>query len=87
MHTSRLCIFLELGFEIEQICADGDVRLVGMNNSTEGLVQVCYHNEWGSICSSRFGTREARVICRQIGFPTTGKHYVHNMCVLWNYPI
>ena len=42
-------------------------------NSSLGRVEVCYNNAWGSVCNSRFGTNEAIVICRQLGFSDTGK--------------
>ena len=62
-----------LGFEVEQICEDGDVKLVGGINGTQGVVEVCYNNAWGTVCNSRFGTNEALVICNQLGFRTIGK--------------
>lgn len=62
---------LVLGFEVDQvtICDDGDVRLVGGTHATQGRAEVCYNNVWGTICNSRFGTNEAKVICNQLGFP------------------
>ena len=30
------------------------------------------NNAWGSVCNNRFGTNDAVVVCRQLGFPTTG---------------
>lgn len=54
-------------------CRDGEVRLFGGANSTLGTVEVCYDNEWGTICNSRFGAIEAQVICRQLGYSPTGQ--------------
>ena len=53
-------------------CSDGEVRLVGGGNSTLGRVEVCLNDAWGTVCNTRFGTREAQVICRQLNFPTDG---------------
>ena len=53
-------------------CTDGELRLVGGANATLGVVQVCMNNAWGSVCNNRFGTNDAVVVCRQLGFPTTG---------------
>ena len=30
------------------------------------------NNAWGSVCNNRFGTNDAVVVCRQLGFPTIG---------------
>ena len=52
-------------------CSNGEVRLAG-GNATLGRVEVCINNAWGTVCNSRFGTNEARVICGQLGFSNTG---------------
>ena len=56
-------------------CSDGGVRLVGGANNTLGRVEVCLNNAWGTVCNSRFGTNEARVICQQLGFERTGTYF------------
>ncbi len=53
-------------------CTDGDIQLVGGANATVGAVQACMNNAWGSVCNDRFGTNDATVVCRQLGFPATG---------------
>ena len=55
------------------ICSDGEVRLVNGMDNTLGRVEVCINNAWGTVCNSRFGTNDARVICRQLGFNGDGK--------------
>ena len=35
-------------------------------------MEVCINNAWGTVCNARFGTNEARVICRQLTFDDTG---------------
>ena len=45
---------------------------MGGANATLGVVQVCMNNAWGSVCNGVFGTNDAEVVCRQLGFPTTG---------------
>ncbi|KAL5468939.1 hypothetical protein EMCRGX_G030099 [Ephydatia muelleri] len=51
-------------------CNDGDVRLVGGTSPLNGRVQVCYHNQWGGVCSPRcyFRSYEAAVVCQQLGY-------------------
>ena len=52
----------------ERPCKDGDIRLVGGNNSNEGELELCYNREWRAICDDRWDDREAIVVCRQLGF-------------------
>lgn len=56
-------------------CNDGEIQLVGGQNITLGRVEVCVNNAWGTVCNSRFGTNEARVICRQLQFNDSGKRH------------
>ena len=53
-------------------CSDGDVRLAGANVDNEGRVEICKGNVWGTVCHSYFSTPEAQVVCRQLGYLTTG---------------
>ena len=49
------------------------MRLVGGTNVTEGRVEICADNEWGTICDDQWGVEDAQVICRQLGFDTDGQ--------------
>lgn len=51
-------------------CMDGDIRLIGELN--QGRIEVCYSNQWGSVCDDNWDDRDARVVCRQLGFPPFG---------------
>ena len=55
-------------------CHDGDIRLVGGSVTNEGRVEICYNNQWGTVCDDLFGSPEARVVCRQLGYSTAGKY-------------
>jgi len=54
-------------------CVQGDIRLVGGGSgisSTRGRVEVCLNNRWGTVCDDFWGTVDARVACRQMGYST-----------------
>ena len=54
-------------------CTDGSLRLVGGVNDTLGLVEVCINNGWGGVCVDHFGTNDAEVICKQLGYSYDGR--------------
>jgi deleted-in-malignant-brain-tumors protein 1 len=49
-------------------CVDGDIRLMDGTNITEGRVEVCINNAWGTICDDAFSAEDAEVICYQLQF-------------------
>ena len=53
-----------------QGCGNGDIRLVGGNSPSEGRVELCMGSSWGTVCDDFWGTPDARVVCRQLGFST-----------------
>ena len=57
---------------VGQSCIIGDVRLFGGKRPTEGTVEVCVDGEWQTICGYNWDTNDATVVCRQLGYSTTG---------------
>ena len=54
------------------MCSDGDIRLVGGSVPSEGRVEVCYNNEWGTVCDDGWSLVDAGAACRQAGFSPSG---------------
>ena len=63
-----------LAASLESIpCSVGEVRLAGGLTESQGRVEICYNNQWGTICHDSWDTNAAIVVCRQLGYATVGK--------------
>ena len=58
-------------------CIYGDLRLVDKVSDIEGRVEVCYGGDWSTVCDHQWGPSDAKVVCRQLGLPTTCKMRSH----------
>ena len=54
-------------------CIDGDIRLAGGSNMSEGRVEICVRGAWTTVCDQGWDEYAARVVCREIGFTHAGK--------------
>ncbi|CAG2194239.1 Hemicentin-1,Neurotrypsin,Scavenger receptor cysteine-rich domain superfamily protein,Coadhesin,Adhesion G protein-coupled receptor B3,Thrombospondin-2,Thrombospondin-1,Mucin-like protein,Scavenger receptor cysteine-rich type 1 protein M160,Scavenger receptor cysteine-rich type 1 protein M130,A disintegrin and metalloproteinase with thrombospondin motifs adt-1,Adhesion G protein-coupled receptor B1,Deleted in malignant brain tumors 1 protein [Mytilus edulis] len=53
------------------VSLEGDLRLLGGNNPEEGRLEIYHNYQWGTICDDGFGTTDAVVACRQLGYRTS----------------
>ena len=50
--------------------------------SNEGRVEVCFNNQFGTICDDNWGDLDAEVACAQLGFSREGQFQVKGL-VFW----
>ena len=51
-------------------CTQGAIRLRG-GDATQGRVEICNNNIWGTVCDNFWDTADARVVCRQLELPSS----------------
>ena len=65
-------------------CNEMDIKLVNGQSFNDGHVEVCLHGLWGSVCDSKWDTRDAEVVCRQLQY--NGSEFnVYVLCYFLKY--
>ena len=66
---------------LEYCDEEGSIRLSNGANSREGRVEICLNGYWGTVCSTGWDERAARVACTQAGHHTLSKLIVSFMMI------
>ena len=54
-------------------CTDGDIRLVGGEDSGEGRLEYFFSGVWGTVCNDEWDLNDTIVACRQLGYNVTSE--------------
>ena len=74
--------FVHVFAESSQCFSNGNVRLVGGASSNEGRVEVCVNGMWGTVCNGGWDSRDATVVCKQLGYQNSSECMQHIACQL-----
>ena len=90
MHISLtiLCILITAADTPNGNCDLGDLQLTSRTDnsselSSEGRLEVCVNNAWGTICDTAFSSQDAQVACAQLGYDEQGECLCLLLCILY----
>ena len=82
LYTKYACTYVNMRYysllytvHLEPLCYNGNVRLIGGKVESEGTIQVCVNEEWGTVCDDLWGSNDATVVCNQLNFTGKGKNW------------
>ena len=52
------------------------MRLKEGQYNYEGRVEICTSGIWSTVCDDFWGTLDAQVVCRQLGYSTEGMYMI-----------
>ncbi|XP_022091235.1 scavenger receptor cysteine-rich domain superfamily protein-like [Acanthaster planci] len=52
------------------VICNGKVRLAGSSNPLQGRLEIFHEGQWGTVCDTDWDLKDAKVVCRQLGYPS-----------------
>ena len=59
-------------FDTLALCQDGNIRLARGSYNNIGRIDLCVNDAWATVCSNSFDSKDASVVCRQLGYSSYG---------------
>ena len=64
---------MEVCLSVCSIFNEGGEHIDIRHNSTSGIIELKYNNEWRPVSASFWSQEDARVACKELGLPYSGK--------------
>ena len=61
-------------------CVNNQVRLVDGAVPSQGRVEVCLDQQWGTVCDDDWDTTDVNILCKQLGYSRFSK--IMCICVI-----
>ena len=71
--TNIDCLTEGAGIICLDSCSNDMIRLAGGESDSEGRVEVCMSQQWGTVCDNQWSTTDGQVICHQLGYSTASE--------------
>ena len=68
LESRQACVYLCEHYT--ECYTEDEVRLVAGDDPSEGRVEYCKNDLWGSICRNSWDEKDAQVVCTQLGYGT-----------------
>ena len=67
--------YFTLCFLVIEDCSNGQPRLIGGVSPSQGRVEVCINNTYGTVCDDHWDELDAKVVCSQLNLSSTSKGF------------
>lgn len=66
----------DAGVICQNPCSDGAIRVAGASLPNAGRVEICYYQQWGTVCDKSWDAPDVQVACYQLGFERSRKNRI-----------